>query len=312
MRLEIVVVHNIHPVRGLTKGIRPILVVPASAERNRGGFTLIELLVVVGLIALIIALLGPAFNMARRAAKRGREVAAARQVSQAWLSYSTEQNGQLLPGFLPGLPAFEADGTVIATNTYGGGATIAARWPWRLAPYFSGDMRALYVGDQGEVLSKLVEGDHGEYLYFASLYPSFGLNSTWVGGDSERMGFMPQTLPNGQPNPLGRFFVSRLAQFRHPQKMTVFVSSRTTSTVDGQMTQGYFRVESPWFVQSQWATKYDSEVAASCGNVSTRYGDEAVIATADGATEALAIETLRDMRRWADQADSFDFRLAPP
>ncbi len=304
--------HNIQLGRRLARRFTHLLAKNTVQGRWRRGFTLVELLVVIGLIALIIGLLGPALNMARRAAARSREMGAARQVAQAWISYSLEQNGQLLPGFLPGLPAFEENGTVIPPNTYGGGATISARWPWRLAPYFGGDMRALYVGAQGEVLSKLENGDHGEFLYFASLYPSFGLNSTWVGGDSERMGFLPQTLPNGQPNPLGRFFVSRLAQFRHPQRVTVFVSSRTPSAMEAQSTQGYFRVESPWFVQSQWAVKYDPLDPASCGNVSARYGDEAVIATADGSTEAIAIETLRDMRRWADQAETFDFRLTPP
>ena len=308
-------IHNVQPDSILARIIMRRSVRSQPAGRNRStqrAFTLVELLVVIGLIALIVALLGPAINMARRAATRSREMAAARQVVQAWLFYSIEQKGQLLPGFLPGLPAFDANGAAIPANTYGGGANIAARWPWRLAPYFSGNMRALYVGDQGEVLSKLEVGDPGEYLYFASLYPSFGLNSTWVGGDSERMGFLPPILANGQPNPLGRFFVSRLAQFRHPQRVSVFVSSRTAATIDAQMTQGYFRVESPWFVLSQWAPKYDLEDAASCGNVSARYRDEAIVATADGSTEAIAIETLRDMRRWADQAETFDFRLTPP
>ncbi len=304
--------HNIQLGRRLANVATKLFGKNSVQGRMWRGFTITELLVVIGLIALIIGLLGPAINMARRAATRSREMAAARQVSQAWISYSLEQNGQLLPGFLAGLPAFEENGAVIPANTYGGGATIAARWPWRLAPYFGGDMRALYVGEQGEVLSKLENGDHGEFLYFASLFPSFGLNSTWVGGDSERMGFLPQTLPNGQPNPLGRFFVSRLAQFRHPQRVAVFVSSRTPSVMEAQSKQGFFRVESPWFVQSQWAVKYDPLDPASCGNVSARYGDEAVIATADGSTEAIAIETLRDMRRWSDQAETFDFRLTAP
>lgn len=284
----------------------------AAENRTYRAFTLVELLVVIGLIALILILALPALNMARQAARRSRELSAARQVVQAWFAYATDQNGQLLPGFKSGLPAFQPDGVQIPLDTFGGGATIGARWPWRLAPYFGGDMRALYVDEQGELLSQLDNGPREEYLYFASLYPSFGLNSTWVGGDAERMGFLPSTLPSGAPNPLARFYVSRLAGFRQPQRVSVFVSSRTSATVSGQITQGYFRVESPWFVQSQWAPKYDPLDPTSCGNVGAHYRDEAIVATADGAVEAVAIETLRDMRRWADQAQTVDFHLTIP
>lgn len=278
----------------------------------RSAFTVTELLVVVAVIALLVALIVPAVRVAHRAAAQAAECAAARQVAQAWVAYATDQQGQLIPGFKSGLPAFDADGTTIPVDTYGGGATIAARWPWRLAPYFGGDMRALYIGDHGEYFASLANGDRGEMLYFASLYPSFAMNTTWVGGDSERMGFQPRTLPSGAPNPLARFYVSRLAQFVHPQRVTVFVSSRTAATTDGTITQGFFRADSPWFVQLQWAVKYDQEDPVSCGNVNARFGDEAVVATADGAVEAVAVETLRDMRRWADQAYEVDYRLTVP
>ncbi len=280
-------------------------------RRARNGFTVTELLVVIGLIALLVVLIVPAANRARRAAVRASEMALARQVVQAWIAYATDQQGQLIPGFKSGLPAYEPSGAVIPVDTFGGGATIAARWPWRLAPYFSADMRALYVGEHGEFFSRLANGDHGEMLYLASLYPSFAMNTTWVGGDSERMGFQPQTLPSGARNPLARFYVSRLAGFAHPSRVTVFISSRTAATLDGTITQGYFRAESPWFVQSQWAARYDPENPVSCGNVSARFGDEAIVASADGAVAAVAIETLRDMRRWADQANEVDFRLVP-
>ncbi|MSR68962.1 MAG: type II secretion system protein [Phycisphaerales bacterium] len=285
---------------------------PARRVALRTAFTMTELLVVVGVIALLVALSVPAVQGAHRAAARASELAAVRQVSQAWLSYATDQQGQLIPGFKSGLPAFEPDGTIIPVDTYGGGVTIAARWPWRLAPYFAGDMRALYVGDHGEYFSSLANGDHGEMLYFASLYPSFAMNTTWVGGDSERMGFQARTLPSGAPNPIARFYVSRLASFVHPQRVSVFVSSRTAATVDGTITSGYFRAESPWFVQSQWAARYDPDDPVSYGNVNARFGDEAVVASADGAVEAVAVETLRDMRRWADQAYEVDYRLTLP
>ena len=294
--------------RGLASS--PLYPSARSSQCHRA-FTVVELLIVVGLVALLAALIGPAINSARLAAKRSREVAAARHAAQAWTMYATDQGGHVLPGFKSGLDAYQADGTIIPPGVYGGATTIAARWPWRLAPYFSGDMKSLYIGEQSEVLSTLENGDQAPYLYFTSLYPSFGLNSTWVGGDSERLGFLPRTLPNGQPNPFARFYVSRLAECRHPERLTLFASSRTAATTDGQVTQGYFRVESPWLVAQQWGPKYIEDDPPSCGNVSTRYRDEVVVATVDGAAEALGIEALRDMRRWADGAATVDYHLSP-
>ena len=281
---------------------------------NQGirGVTLVELLVVLGLIALLASLLGPAVNAARQAAKRSRELAAARHAAQAWVAYAVDQGGHVLPGFKSGLSAYQSDGTVIPPSVYGGATTIAARWPWRLAPYIGGDMRSLYIGEQAERLSALENGDQAQYLYFTSLYPSFGLNSTWVGGDSERLGFLPTTLPNGQRNPLSRFYVTRMGEFRRPSRVALFVASRTAATTDGQMSEGYFRVDSPWLAQQQWGAKYLVDDATSCGNVSARYQDEVVVANADASTEAPGVEALRDMRRWADAATVPDFHLSAP
>ncbi len=281
---------------------------PASRFR---GFTIVELLAVVGVIVLLVALSASAVTAVQRTARQATELAALRGAVQGWTGYSLDNGGALIPGFLPGLPAYQRSGELIPTQTYGGGANIAARWPWRLSPYLGGDMRALFAGPQADMWSKLENGDPEQLLYFASLYPSFGMNSTWVGGDSERLGFLPGTLQNGQPNPLANFYVRRLAMVRNPARLVVFASSRTNATVDGGVAEGYFRLESPMFMQPQWQERYDAEVPASFGNVSARYRDEACVGTIDGAVEAVGVNALRDMRRWADQADRVDWRLQP-
>jgi len=289
---------------------------PLHARQIRRGmrpraFTLVELLAVIGVIALLVALSASAVTVVQRTARQTTELAALRSVLQGWMGYSLDNGGMLIPGFLPGLPAFQGNGEPIPAQTYGGGANIAARWPWRLTPYLGGDMRALFAGPQAEMWSKLENGDPEQMLYFASLYPSFGMNSTWIGGDSERLGFLPPTLPNGQPNPLANFYLRRISMARNPARVIVFASSRTNATVDGGIAEGYFRLESPMLMQPQWQERYDPEVPASFGNLSARYRDEACVGTMDGAVAAVGVNALRDMRRWADQADRADWSLPP-
>jgi prepilin-type N-terminal cleavage/methylation domain-containing protein len=59
----------------------------------RSGFTLIELLVTVAIIVLLVALLFPAFNAARRQAYAGNSVANLRQIAAALAMYKDVEGG---------------------------------------------------------------------------------------------------------------------------------------------------------------------------------------------------------------------------
>lgn len=95
--------------------------------RIRHGFTLIELLVVIAIIGVLVALLLPAIQAAREAARRTQCTNNLYQVGLALLNY-TDQNGALPPGGL-------------ALTGYRIG------WPGRVLPFMDGANRSDKMDD---------------------------------------------------------------------------------------------------------------------------------------------------------------------
>ncbi len=258
----------------------------------------------VAIIVTVVALLFPAIASVRNRTAQAREMATARNLVTAWTSYATENGGAAIPGYKNGLPAFDQNGTAIAQATIG---VAAARYPWRLAPYLSFNFRALYIDDNLKTLQDLEQSDYSNYLYQTSVFPSLGLNTTWVGGDENQGGFNPAYL-----NAYGKFYITRLSEARNPASLIAFGSARGIDANPGQvgeLTEGYFRVRSPFFTASQWAERYDEVEPASCGQLSSRHGNRTIIAMIDGHTDSKQVEELRDMRLWADRANAPDWKL---
>jgi prepilin-type N-terminal cleavage/methylation domain-containing protein len=84
---------------------------PSGRRPARGvskGFTLVELLVVIGIIALLIGILLPTLNNARRAARTTACLSNIRQLGTAWAIYLTESKGHL-PHYQWQAPSGQAD-----------------------------------------------------------------------------------------------------------------------------------------------------------------------------------------------------------
>jgi len=280
---------------------------PLRRFAEAAGFTLLELLVVVAVIGILLAISLPALSAARRSAERARELIALRTLAGAWNQYALDSAGMLLPGYRSGLPAFDAGHESIAAQTIG---VAANRWVWRLAPYLGHDIGELFVGSHARVLAALERTDQSNYLYQSSVYPSFGLNSVWLGGDENFGGFN-----SAFESTFGRFYATRLGEIERPAETLVFASARSTGDgtgdgLDGEV-EGYFRVRSPRFTARVWTDAYLDSDPNSFGNLSARHSREVAVGFADGHSETRAPEALDDMRLWAPAANRPDWQLTP-
>lgn len=266
------------------------------------GMTLIELLVALGVIAVVSGLLAAGLTTIRESARTAAATGGARSLIQAYLLSPTENNGRYLMGYgNPGKTIHSAADRPLAPSS-----EQAKRYPWRIAPLLDGGVKALYVGEHAE----FYERKASKSAYTASLHPSFGMNSVFVGGHYDGRKHDPSYSPgrrsrNTSPYP-SEFWVLRPGDARNPSDLIVFASTRYSPPADYGGAVGFFRINAPQSPASPNWGDYDPAIPASLGFVSLEYGGKAVVAHLDGSVRLLDEKQLRDMRRWSNQAALYD------
>lgn len=284
-----------------------------SLGRSRlhgGGFTIVELLTSIAAVAILIALVIHAATAVRTASERASEMASARSLGIAWNGYATDHRGAVLPGYASGFEAVDANGDSIATQTV---PIAARRWPLRLAPYLGHDLASLYSGPNRDYATEIAVLPNDESLYAVSAFPSFGMNSVFVGGDENFGGYSDIFLET-----FGRFYVERLSGVQRPDRLIIFATSRTNESTPGStgpIREGFFRVLPPAWTLPLWADDYDPADPASAGFVSPRHrqgeSEVAIVTTVDGGVSTSTIDELRDLRRWSNAANVADWVMEP-
>ncbi len=279
-----------------------------NTRRPRSAFTLIELLVVVAIIAILAALFLPALAKAKNKAHMVEEMSAGRQLASGMQMYAGDFNDSVFVGY--------DNLAVTPLDSWGQPVGAPERWryPWRLAPYMSGSIPLLYSGVNQAYLKDLQASDtdptHFNYVYVVSLCPSLGMNSIFIGGDSQYTTASQMNVQFGQQTTL-----TKMSGATRPSDLMVFMSARgspsgANPSLTANVEQGWFRIVAPYAQTRQWAAGYSPSLAPSdWGYVAPRFNNHAVAALLDGHVEDFGLGQMQDMRHWCNRATTPNWTL---
>ena len=144
---------------------------PRRDGRRAGAFTLVELLVVIGIIAVLISILLPALNHARKKAQAVSCASNMRQIYQACVMFAQDNKGHLpRPHLVPDVSSNEAVAKVCIWTHRQAGATgwadLRDEPAGGSAGYYASPMwKYITGGEAGREQLLMCPGDTGEYLF---------------------------------------------------------------------------------------------------------------------------------------------------
>ena len=290
-------------------------------------------MVSIAVILLLVALVAVSLKAVRGSAQRTRSISALRQIMVAYRSYSDDNRGQLLPGYIGedlfadgqpfrNLRVTLPDGTLLD-------AVDAQSYVWRLAPYVENEWQAFYTDTNDTGLMAQLEADYASGAYGEiSERPTFGLNSIFVGGDSVHGGSDVTDMNPWTPtDPNVVIAATRFTQVKNPARLIVFGATAKANPIGfnplyEDESLGFCELRAPYLInegdptdtssiwkERQWLVGTGGNVSKTIsGNYGApfvglpiiRHGNNVIpIGMLDGSTAAETLSSLmRDMRRW--------------
>jgi prepilin-type N-terminal cleavage/methylation domain-containing protein len=274
------------------------------------GFTLVELLVVVGIIAALLGILLPAISHARKVANETRSLSNLRQMLLGYTMYHQENHGTLLWGHTPATVNGIAIKVQDPVSTQVFGYPVSDRYPWRLVDYVSNVWPIIHGHDQIPPLPELGESVSSAFLkaYTLSLDPTYGINSAYVGGDTDYNGFI-----GDHPN-TGKHVVFKATEVNNAGQLIVFADCHAAN-VPSLVGQGYHVLTPPRAHGLKWTVVNKKIVPTNSSTIMGLpqgwYTQRVVTGFFDGHAEAMMPDELEDMRFWANGATTPTYDYMP-
>ena len=300
--------------------------------RNTRGFTLIELMVVIAILVLLVTLVAVSLKSMRGSARRTVSLSALKQIMAAYRSYSDDNRGRLLPGYIGADLFARGEPFENLRVTLPDGTPLQAEdkqsYVWRLAPYVDNAWDVFYteLRDAGLMAQLHAEYSGGIYGPFGnsvtggiSERPTYGLNSIFVGGDSVHGGTsIADQHPWQDSNPV--IAATRFTQVKNPARLIVFgaaaMADTSGSTVYDDELFGFCELRSPYlnlgadmWIDPQWNVGArglveqtgTGEYTDGAGLPIVRSGNDVIpVGMLDGSASLEQVSNLsRDMRRWS-------------